>query len=127
MPTHTCCCILMVIICIICTGSDRTSPGDDTNYLRATWSQRRTSNQFSLFSLIITLISMIIIKTFCFLLLLSPFRRHKLLLNVKRKKSLTIPVNIRVTDANDNSPIFRNSTYFINISEVFLLLFLFSK
>ncbi|XP_046649678.1 protocadherin-like wing polarity protein stan [Daphnia pulicaria] len=31
--------------------------------------------------------------------------------------SLTIPVNIRVTDANDNSPIFRNSTYFINISE----------
>lgn len=36
------------------TGSDRPCPGDDTNYLRATWSQRRTSNQFSLFSYIIT-------------------------------------------------------------------------
>ncbi|XP_057376036.1 cadherin EGF LAG seven-pass G-type receptor 1-like [Daphnia carinata] len=31
--------------------------------------------------------------------------------------SLTVPVNIRVTDANDNSPIFRNATYSVNISE----------
>ena len=38
-------------------------------------------------------------------------------------QSLTIPVNIRVTDANDNSPIFRNATYSVNISEVnFLVL-----
>lgn len=34
-------------------------------------------------------------------------------------QSLTIPVNIRVTDANDNSPVFRNATYSVNISEVY--------
>lgn len=32
-------------------------------------------------------------------------------------QSLTIPVNIRVTDANDNSPVFRNATYSVSISE----------
>lgn len=28
-----------------------------------------------------------------------------------------MPVNIRVTDANDNSPVFRSATYHVNISE----------
>lgn len=31
---------------------------------------------------------------------------------------MTVPVNIRVTDANDNPPVFREPAYFINISEV---------
>lgn len=29
-----------------------------------------------------------------------------------------IPVNIRVTDANDNAPVFVNAPYGLNISEV---------
>ncbi|XP_042230925.1 protocadherin-7-like isoform X2 [Homarus americanus] len=32
--------------------------------------------------------------------------------------SITIPVNIRVTDDNDNAPIFINSPYYVNVSEV---------
>jgi len=33
-------------------------------------------------------------------------------------KTLTVPVNVRVTDANDNSPVFRNASYSVNVSEV---------
>ncbi|XP_050718235.1 cadherin-8-like isoform X2 [Eriocheir sinensis] len=32
--------------------------------------------------------------------------------------SITIPVNIRVTDDNDNAPVFVNSPYYVNVSEV---------
>ncbi|XP_069959910.1 protocadherin-16-like isoform X1 [Cherax quadricarinatus] len=32
--------------------------------------------------------------------------------------SITIPVNIRVTDDNDNAPVFINSPYYVNVSEV---------
>nr|XP_045622180.1 protocadherin-16-like [Procambarus clarkii] len=32
--------------------------------------------------------------------------------------SMTIPVNIRVTDDNDNAPVFLNSPYYVNVSEV---------
>lgn len=32
--------------------------------------------------------------------------------------SFIIPVNVRVTDANDNSPVFINAPYVLNISEV---------
>ncbi|XP_076032674.1 protocadherin Fat 4-like Cad96Ca isoform X2 [Oratosquilla oratoria] len=32
--------------------------------------------------------------------------------------SFTIPVNIRVTDDNDNAPVFVNEPYFVNVSEV---------
>ena len=70
-----------------------------------------------LFFLTTTLLSAIKIITFRFLLLSADTNCSYV------KKSLTIPVNIRVTDANDNSPIFRNSTYFINISEVIQLEF----
>ena len=34
------------------------------------------------------------------------------------QQSITIPVNIRVTDDNDNAPIFVNSPYYVNVSEV---------
>ena len=33
-------------------------------------------------------------------------------------QGLSIPVNIRVTDANDNAPQFVNAPYVLNISEV---------
>ena len=33
-------------------------------------------------------------------------------------QSLTIPVNIRVTDANDNAPVFHNGPYHVSVSEV---------
>ena len=36
---------------------------------------------------------------------------------IRPAQSLTVPVNIRVTDANDNSPVFRSATYHVSISE----------
>lgn len=48
------------------------------------------------------------------------------LLNFFLLKGYIIPVNIRVTDANDNSPQFINAPYVLNISEVrrlFILIF----
>ena len=44
--------------------------------------------------------------------------RHTLIEGFLTFQDTRIPIVIRVTDSNDNSPIFFNAPYFVNVSEV---------